>query len=82
MRSHDRPRFPGAVASPLTTNMEFLKPENLPPIATYRVMNLDGTLQDQNRAAPDVTDEQALTWYKNMLTGTPESPSKVNSTAR
>jgi 2-oxoisovalerate dehydrogenase E1 component alpha subunit len=32
-------------------------------------MSLDGVMQDQNRGPPDVTDEQVLTWYKNMLTG-------------
>lgn len=61
--------------------MDFLKPENLPPIATYRVMNLDGTLKDRTRASPNVSDEQALTWYRNMLTGTPDLYSKVEKTA-
>ena len=32
-------------------------------------MSDDGSLEDPNRADPDVTNEQVLTWYKNMLTG-------------
>jgi hypothetical protein len=62
-------RFPGAVKSPLITSMDFLAPATLPRIPTYRVMSDDGALEDQNRDEPDVTDEQVLTWYKNMLTG-------------
>lgn len=31
-------------------------------------MSDDGSLEDPNRAEPDVTNEQVLTWYKNMLT--------------
>ena len=49
--------------------MDFVVPSNYPVIATYRVMNLDGVLEDKTRAQPKVTGEQALTWYKNMLTG-------------
>ncbi|OAL39980.1 hypothetical protein AYO20_00893 [Fonsecaea nubica] len=48
--------------------MDFLVPQSLPPIATYRVMNAEGKVQDENRAPPDVADEQVLEWYKNMLT--------------
>ncbi|KIW34654.1 uncharacterized protein PV07_01421 [Cladophialophora immunda] len=62
------PRFPGATGSPLSTKMDFLVPKSLPPIATYRVMNAEGRVQDDARAPPDVTDEQVLEWYKNMLT--------------
>ena len=32
-------------------------------------MNSDGVMEDKTRAEPDVTDQQAVTWYKNMLTG-------------
>ncbi|RFU28941.1 hypothetical protein B7463_g7387, partial [Scytalidium lignicola] len=63
-----RPRFPGATESPITTEMAFLRPSNLPLIPTYRVMNTEGVLDNPNRHPPNVTDEQALTWYKNMLT--------------
>lgn len=36
---------------------------------TYRVMDSDGEIVDKTRGAPDVSDEEVLTWYKNMLTG-------------
>lgn len=49
--------------------MEFLTPSMLPTIPTFRIMNSEGVMEDQTREPPDVTDEQALTWYKNMLTG-------------
>ena len=31
-------------------------------------MNSDGEIEDQARAPLDVTNEQVLTWYKNMMT--------------
>lgn len=37
-------------------------------------MSDDGGLEDPTRAEPDVTDEQILTWYKNMITGTYPRP--------
>lgn len=49
--------------------MSFLKASDLPAIPTYRVINSDGELVDKTRPAPDVTDEEVLTWYKNMLSG-------------
>jgi 2-oxoisovalerate dehydrogenase E1 component alpha subunit len=54
--------------------MDFLSPSTLPRIPTYRVMSDDGTMEDPNREEPDVTDEQVLTWYKNMLTGMSFAP--------
>lgn len=64
-----RPRFPGAAQSQLVTNMEFLIPSSMPVIPTYRVMDADGNMEDGTRTRPDVSNEQALLWYKNMLTG-------------
>jgi 2-oxoisovalerate dehydrogenase E1 component subunit alpha len=56
--------------SGLVTKMEFVTPSDFPIIPTYHVMNLDGIMEDKTRARPDVSNEQALTWYRNMLTGT------------
>ncbi|KAL4808801.1 thiamine diphosphate-binding protein [Aspergillus unguis] len=42
--------------------MDFLEPSSIPPLPTYRVMD---SREDRQ---PDVTDQQALEWYKNMLT--------------
>lgn len=62
-------RFPGAVNSKFTTEMSFAKASDMPAIPTYRVIDSDGVLADKTRGEPEVTDEEALTWYKNMLTG-------------
>ncbi|GLI76402.1 hypothetical protein PoHVEF18_004675 [Penicillium ochrochloron] len=64
----DRVLFPGAVNSKFTTEMSFLKASDLPAIPTYRVIDSDGELVDKSRGPPDVSDEEVLTWYKNMLT--------------
>ena len=61
--------FPGAINSKFTTEMTFLKASDLPVIPTYRVMDSNGELVDKSRDPPDVSDEEVLTWYKNMLTG-------------
>ncbi|OBT81452.1 hypothetical protein VE02_09876 [Pseudogymnoascus sp. 03VT05] len=42
-------------------------PSIIPPIPTFRVMNSHGEMEDKSRPPPDVTNEQVLTWYKNML---------------
>jgi len=47
--------------------MDFVTPSDFPIIPTYRVMNADGVIEDKTRARPDVTNEQVLTWYRNML---------------
>jgi hypothetical protein len=65
-----RVRFPGAVNSKFTTEMTFTQPSNISAIPTYRVMDSDGRIVDPSREPPDVSDEEILTWYKNMLTGT------------
>jgi 2-oxoisovalerate dehydrogenase E1 component alpha subunit len=49
--------------------MSFLKASDLPAIPTYRVMDSDGEMVDKTRPAPDATNEEVLTWYKNMLSG-------------
>ncbi|KAJ5669748.1 hypothetical protein N7462_010818 [Penicillium macrosclerotiorum] len=59
--------FPGAVNSKFTTEMSFLKASDLPGIPTYRVIDSDGELVDKSRGPPKVSDEEALSWYKNML---------------
>lgn len=49
--------------------MDFVKPTSIPPIPTYRVMNSDGSIDDPDKELLDISEEQILTWYKNMLTG-------------
>lgn len=64
-----RVRFPGAVNSKFTTEMAFINPQDGAGIPTYRVMDSDGVLVDAGRKKLDVSNEEILTWYKNMLTG-------------
>lgn len=61
--------FPGAVNSKFTTEISFQQPSTYPAIPTYRVMDSDGVVADKSRSPTDVTDEEVLSWYKNMLTG-------------
>lgn len=64
-----RVRFPGAINSKFTTEMKFIDPGNAPDIPTFRVIDSDGVLVDKSRGKPKVSNEEMLTWYKNMLTG-------------
>ena len=61
--------FPGAVNSKFTTKLSFERPSTHPAIPTFRVMDSDGVIVDKDREPPNVSDEEVLTWYKNMLTG-------------
>lgn len=61
--------FPGAVNSKFTTKLSFERPSTHATIPTFRVMDSDGLIVDKDRDPPDVSDEEVLTWYKNMLTG-------------
>jgi len=49
--------------------MDFVVPQNMPPIATYRIMNSEGVIEDESQAPEGVTNEQVVGWYKSMLTG-------------
>lgn len=50
--------------------MAFMKPSDMPYIPTYRVMDSDGVLVGKDKERPvNVSDEEILTWYKNMLSG-------------
>ncbi|KAL8957321.1 MAG: hypothetical protein Q9183_006091, partial [Haloplaca sp. 2 TL-2023] len=64
----DHVHFPGAVDSKFTTQLSFERPSTHPAIPTYRFMDSDGVVVDKDRE-PQVSDEEVLTWYKNMLTG-------------
>lgn len=61
--------FPGAVNSKFTTKLSFERPSTHPAIPTYRVMDSDGIIVDEARAPVDVSDEEVLSWYRNMVTG-------------
>lgn len=66
----DSVNFPGAVNSKFTTNLSFERPSTHPAMPTYRVMDSDGVIVDESRKPLDVSNEEVLEWYKNLLTGT------------
>lgn len=49
--------------------MAFSRPSSLPAMPTYRVMDSDGVIVDTKHEPSDVSTEEVITWYKNMLTG-------------
>ena len=59
--------FPGAVNSKFTTALAFQNPTNNEAIPTYRIMDSDGVIVDEERAPRDVGDEEAVRLYKDML---------------
>ncbi|MCJ1356633.1 MAG: hypothetical protein MMC33_006628 [Icmadophila ericetorum] len=56
-----------AVNSKFTSQLSFEHPSTHPAIPTYRVMDSEGIIVDEARK-PDVSPEEVITWYKNMLT--------------
>ena len=61
--------FPGAVNSAFTTHLAFSHPSTHAAMPTYRVMDSDGVVVDESRKPSDVSNEEILAWYKNMVTG-------------
>ncbi len=47
--------FSGHIKGAMTTNLEFLRPENVTPIPTYQVLDSDGIIKDESQT-PDVRD--------------------------
>lgn len=62
--------FPGAVNSKFTTKLSFEQPSTHSAIPTYRVMDSEGVIVDKAWKQSGYGDDEVLTWYKNMLTGT------------
>ena len=67
--SEDSVHFPGALSSKFTTELSFVQPSSHPAMPTYRVMDSDGVIVDAERNPQDVSREEIVSWYKNMLTG-------------
>lgn len=59
--------FPGAVNSKFTNELKFQRPQDLPAIPTYRLIDIHGGVVDKSRE-PDVSQELALKMYKDMVT--------------
>ncbi|OXV05174.1 hypothetical protein Egran_07058 [Elaphomyces granulatus] len=64
----DHVRFPGAVNSKFTSEMIFTQPSAFPTIPTYRVIDSDGVHVGKPNRFPEVSDDEVVSWYKNMLT--------------
>lgn len=60
--------FPGAVNSKFTTSLSFARATEEDAMPTYRVLNQDGAVVDKDAKAPDITDEEAIRLYKDMVT--------------
>jgi 2-oxoisovalerate dehydrogenase E1 component alpha subunit len=56
------------VNSKFTDRLRFESVQNKPAIPTYRVLNQDGEVVDENTKATDITDEEAIELYRDMLT--------------
>ncbi|KAI9892901.1 MAG: hypothetical protein M1814_001060 [Vezdaea aestivalis] len=64
----DHVNFPGAVNSKFTTTLVFERPSSRPAIPTYRIMDSNGAVVDTDRAPHDVSNEEAIKLYKDMVT--------------
>ncbi|KAK4506599.1 hypothetical protein PRZ48_000331 [Zasmidium cellare] len=62
----DRVHFPGAVNSRFTSNLDFARATEEDAMPTYRVLDQEGQVIDQNHA-PDIGDEEAIRLYKDMV---------------
>ncbi|KAK1771860.1 thiamine diphosphate-binding protein [Phialemonium atrogriseum] len=59
--------FPGAVKSAFGNTMKFEHPSSYPALPTYRAVDQHGVVVDPS-FKPDLTDEQVVKLYRDMLT--------------
>lgn len=64
----DRVHFPGAVNSQFTTKLNFNRATEDDAMPTYRVLDQDGVVVDKQAKSPDISDEEAIRLYKDMVT--------------
>ncbi|KAL7266592.1 hypothetical protein RUND412_010856 [Rhizina undulata] len=62
----DSVHFPGALNSKFTPTLDFVRPQDIPPIPTYRLINTNGVVVDKTRE-PTVSKEKALKMYRDMV---------------
>ncbi|KAK5245998.1 hypothetical protein LTR16_007169, partial [Cryomyces antarcticus] len=60
--------FPGAVNSRFTTSLKFAQPSQQDAMPTYRVLDQDGVIVDNDKEPPNVSEEEVFKMYKDMLT--------------
>ncbi|OBW63740.1 MAG: putative fungal-specific transcription factor [Aureobasidium pullulans] len=63
----DRVRFPGAIDSKFTTNLDFTRPSNKKAMPTYRILDQDGVVVDKSREPSDISNDHLIKMYKDML---------------
>ncbi|QIX01422.1 hypothetical protein AMS68_006939 [Peltaster fructicola] len=63
----DRVHFPGALNSKFTTKLAFDRPHEKSAMPTYRFLDQDGNVVDQSATALDITDEEAVKLYSDMV---------------
>ena len=61
--------FPGAVNSKFTTSLAFEEPSAKPAIPTFRIIDQDGVVIDKGTSKLDISEDEAVKLYKDMLTG-------------
>jgi hypothetical protein len=59
------------VNSKFTSTLEIARPQDKNAMPTYRIMDQDGVVVDKTRAPKDISDEEMIKLYKDMLTGIP-----------
>lgn len=62
-----RVRFPGAIDSKFTTNLDFTRPSNKKAMPTYRILDQDGVVVDKSREPSDISNDHLIKMYKDML---------------
>jgi len=62
-----RVRFPGAIDSKFTTNLDFTRPSNKKAMPTYRILDQDGVIVDKSREPSDMSNDHLIKMYKDML---------------
>ena len=62
-----RVHFPGAVNSIFTTTLDFSRTTEADAMPTYRILDQEGKMLDRSRAAPDISREEMLKLYKDMV---------------
>ena len=61
-------QFPGAINSKFTSTLRFHNPFEIDAMPTYRILDQSGKPVDSSRSPIDISNEEVLKMYKDMLT--------------
>jgi len=64
----DHIQFPGAINSKFTSTLRFHNPFEIDAMPTYRILDQSGKPVDSSRSPIDISNEEVLKMYKDMLT--------------